>query len=51
MSIHHLAKQAASGPPMVLGEPPDSARRRAIEDETEKLVQIVTDLIVEQSAS
>ena len=36
--------------PGSLGGSSETARRRAIEDETEKLVQIVTDLIIEQSA-
>ena len=36
--------------PGSLGGSTETARRRAIEDETEKLVQIVTDLIIEQSA-
>jgi len=32
------------------GASSETARRRAVEDETEKLVQLVTDLIIEQSA-
>ena len=36
--------------PGAIGASSETARRRAIEDETEKLVQIVTDLIIEQSS-